>query len=170
MGGEPILQNGWIIWSLLLYFNFQTFKARNSSSSIRFQCILPFWDFWNFCKLKSGEEWEGGEVVREDLISWRNQSCRRPKLFAPPFCHSCQVSRINHEVHGFGKFFWISHEFDKSQGFSWNSRFFLKEIPKLYRYAVLYIPQLLSVLSIFVFVAFRCCKIMFNTLPLLRGV
>ena len=62
--GEPILQNGWIIWSLLLYFNFQTFKAWNSSSSIRFQCIphhsgLPFWDFWNFCKLKSGEGGEG---------------------------------------------------------------------------------------------------------------
>ena len=91
----------------------------------------------------------GGEEVRDDLISWRNQSCRRTKLSAPPFCHSCQISRINHEAHGFGKFFWISHEFDKSQGFSWNSRFFLKEISKLYLYAILHIPQLLSVLSIF---------------------
>ena len=73
--------------------------------------------------------------------------------------HSCQSSRINREAHGFGKFFRISHKLDKSQGFSRNTRFFLKEIPKLYKYAVLYIPQLLSVLSIFVFVAFRCCSI-----------
>ena len=46
--------------------------------------------------------------------------------------HSCQVSWINREAHGFGKFLRISQELDKSQGFSWNSRFFLKEIPKLY--------------------------------------
>ena len=71
--------------------------------------------------------------------------------------HSCQPSRINREAHGFGKFFRISHELDKSQGFSRNSRFFLKEIPKLYRYSVFYIPQLISVLSTFVFVAFRWC-------------
>ena len=71
--------------------------------------------------------------------------------------HSCQVSRINREAHGFGKIFRVSHELDNSQGFSWNTRFFLKEIPKLHRYAVLYIPRLLSVLSIFVNIAFRCC-------------
>ena len=47
--------------------------------------------------------------------------------------HSCQVSRINREAHGFGTFFRISHELDKSQGFSRISRFFLKEIPKLYK-------------------------------------
>ena len=46
--------------------------------------------------------------------------------------HSCQGSKINREAHGFRKFFWISHELDKSQAFSRNSRFFLKEIPKLY--------------------------------------
>ena len=55
--GEPVLQKGWIIWSTLLYFNFESFKDRNSSSFIRFQSILhdsgvPFWDFWNFHKLK----------------------------------------------------------------------------------------------------------------------
>ena len=36
--------------------------------------------------------------------------------------HSCQVLRINREAHGFRKFFRISHELDKSQGFSRNSR------------------------------------------------
>ena len=38
--GEPILQKVWIIWSSLLYFSFKSFKNPNSSSFIRFQCIL----------------------------------------------------------------------------------------------------------------------------------
>ena len=48
----------------LLYFNFKNFKDPNSSSFIRFQCVLHnsdvlFSDFWNFEKLNNG-----------DLISW----------------------------------------------------------------------------------------------------
>ena len=63
--GEPILQNGWIIWSPLLYFNFRSLKDPNSLSFIRFQYILHdsavfFSGFWKFIKLKRG-----------DLISWR---------------------------------------------------------------------------------------------------
>ena len=63
--GGTILQNGGIIWSTLLYFNFKSFKNPNSSSFIRFHCILhdsgePFSDFSSFYKLKRG----GG------LISW----------------------------------------------------------------------------------------------------
>ena len=38
--GKPILQNGWIIWSPLLYFNFESFKDPNFVSFIRFQCLL----------------------------------------------------------------------------------------------------------------------------------
>ena len=34
--GEPILQNGWIIWSPLLYFNFKNLRDPNSSWSGRF--------------------------------------------------------------------------------------------------------------------------------------
>ena len=61
---EPILQNGWIIWFPLLYFNSRNFKDSNSSSFIAFQWIpidspVLFWIFWNFLKLKRGE-----------LISW----------------------------------------------------------------------------------------------------
>ena len=37
---ELILQNVWIIWSPLLYFNFKSFPDPNSSSFIAFQCIL----------------------------------------------------------------------------------------------------------------------------------
>ena len=57
--GKPILWKVWIIWSPLLCFNFKWFTDTNSSSFIRFQWIsldwgLPFSDFWNFYKLKSG--------------------------------------------------------------------------------------------------------------------
>ena len=53
--GEPIPQNGWIIWSPLLYFNFKSLRDLNSSPSSRFQCILHdsavlFSVFSNFLK------------------------------------------------------------------------------------------------------------------------
>ena len=80
--GEAILQKVWIIWSLLLYFIFKSFKDPNSSSFIRFQCILHdsgvlFSESWNFYKLKRG-----------DLISGGNQFCRMSELFGPHFCIS----------------------------------------------------------------------------------
>ena len=78
--GEPILQKVWIIWSLFLYFNFKSFVAPSSSSFTRFQCILHdsvvlFSESWNYFTLN-----------REDLISGRNQFCRKSELFGPPFC------------------------------------------------------------------------------------
>ena len=77
-GGEPILQNIWIIWSSLLYINFKGFLDPNSPSFIRFQSILHesgrvFSEFWNFYKLMSG-----------DLISGGNQFCRMSELFGGP--------------------------------------------------------------------------------------
>ena len=62
--GEPIVQNGWIIWSPLLYFNIKHLKDQTSSAFVTLQCILydsavPLWVFENFIKLK-----------RWDLISW----------------------------------------------------------------------------------------------------
>ena len=38
--GEEILQNDWVIWHPILYFNIKYLRDRNSSSFIRFQCIL----------------------------------------------------------------------------------------------------------------------------------
>ena len=38
--GEPILQNGWIIWSRLLYFTFNNLSDPKSSSFVTFQYIL----------------------------------------------------------------------------------------------------------------------------------
>ena len=79
--GEPILQNVWIIWSPLLYFNFKSFLDPNSPSFIRFQSILHesgrlFSESWNFYKLKRG-----------DLISRGNQFCRMSELFGPPLLY-----------------------------------------------------------------------------------
>ena len=85
---EPILQNVWIIWSALQYFNFKSFLDPNSSPFISFQYILydsevvlysevVLSGFSNFYKLKRG-----------NLISGGNQFCRMSELFGPAFCIS----------------------------------------------------------------------------------
>ena len=74
--GEPILQNGWIIWSPLLYFNFRNLNDPNSLSFIRYQCLLHdsavlFSDFWNFLKLKRGDLNSCGEpILQNGWIIW----------------------------------------------------------------------------------------------------
>ena len=80
--GEPILQNVSIIWSLLLCFNFKRYMDTISASFIRFQFILHdmglfFAEFWNLYNLK-----------RVNVISGRNQFCRKPALFGPALCIS----------------------------------------------------------------------------------
>ena len=80
--GEPILGRVWIICRPLLYFNFKSFMEPNSSSFIRFQCLLHdaevvFSESWNFSKLKTG-----------DLLAGPNQFCRMSELFGPRFCIS----------------------------------------------------------------------------------
>ena len=79
---EANLQKVWIIWSPLLYFNFKIFLDPNSSSFIRFQCVLYESEeflsvFWNFYKLKRGDQISGG-----------NEFCKKSELFGPPFCIS----------------------------------------------------------------------------------
>ena len=79
--GEAVLQKVWIIWSPLLYLNFKSFTDQNSSSFIRYQCILhdsgvPFSDFLDLDKLK-----------REELISRENQLCRKSELLSSPLCY-----------------------------------------------------------------------------------
>ena len=58
-GGKPVIQKTWIIWCQLLYFIFKSFKDQNSSSFIKFQCILHgsgilFSESLSFYKLKRG--------------------------------------------------------------------------------------------------------------------
>ena len=74
--GEPISQNVWIIWSLLLYFNFKSFWDSNSSPFISFQCILYdsgvlLSGFSNLYKLKRGDLISGGEPILQNIwIIW----------------------------------------------------------------------------------------------------
>ena len=63
--GEPILQNGWILWSPLLYFNVKHLKDPNSSSFIRFKCSIHD----SAVLLSVFESFR--ELKREDLISWK---------------------------------------------------------------------------------------------------
>ena len=74
--GKPILQNFWIIWSPLLFFNFKNFLDPNSSSFIRFQSILHelgrlFSESWRFYKLRRGGPnfWEE-PVLQNVWIIW----------------------------------------------------------------------------------------------------
>ena len=74
--GEPILHVGWIIWSPLLYFNIKHLKNPNSSSFIRFQCILHdsallLSVLKNVLKLRKGNliSWEE-PIVENDWIIW----------------------------------------------------------------------------------------------------
>ena len=80
--GEPILQNSWIIWSPLLYFNIRNLKDTTSFSFIRYQCILHdsavlFSAFWSFLKLKRG-----------DLISWGWTNSAEWLNYLVPLCIS----------------------------------------------------------------------------------
>ena len=91
---KTILQKVWIIWSLLLYFNFKSLTDPNCSSFVRFQCIVHdsgvlLSECQNFYKLN-----------RAKLISGGNQFCRKSQLFGPPFCISiwniCSTQIFSH--------------------------------------------------------------------------
>ena len=88
--GGTILQNGGIIWSTLLYFNFKSFKNPNSSSFIRFHCILhdsgePFSDFSSFYKLKRGGLISWGEAILQNgWIIWSTLLYFNFKSFKDP--------------------------------------------------------------------------------------
>ena len=68
---EPMVQNGWITFSPLLYFNIKLLKDPNSLSYIRFQCILHdsavlLSVFENFLKLKRWDQISLGELILEN--------------------------------------------------------------------------------------------------------
>ena len=73
--GKPILQNGWIIWSSLLYFSFKKLNYPNSSSFIRFDWILHdsavlFWYLENFHKFKKGDLIYWGGINYADWLNY----------------------------------------------------------------------------------------------------
>ena len=68
----------------LLYFNFKSFKYRNFSSFIRFQCILHdsgviFSESWNFYKLKRGDP-----ILQKVWIIWSPPSVFQFWKFSKP--------------------------------------------------------------------------------------
>ena len=69
--GEPILQNGWIIWSPFLHFNLSSLKDLNCLPFVRFQCVLHealvlFSGFSNFLKLKRGDAISWGQPIQQN--------------------------------------------------------------------------------------------------------
>ena len=77
---EPISQKVWIIWSLVLYFNFKSFLDPNCSSFIRFQRIL------HDSEVLFSESSNSYKLKRLDPISGGKQFCRKSELFRSPFC------------------------------------------------------------------------------------
>ena len=98
-------------------FQFQKFLDPNSSSFIRFHCILydsgvVLSGFSDLYKLKRG-----------DLISGWNQFCRMSELFGPPSCISIlkvfQTQILHHSLH-FNVFCRIQEYFSQSPEISTN--------------------------------------------------
>ena len=98
------MQNVWIIWSPLLFFNLKSSTEPNYSPSITFQCSLHdsgvlISQSWNFYKLNMG-----------DLTFWGNQFCRMSKLFRPPFLYFNLKSSMDPNSSSFIRFQWIMHD------------------------------------------------------------
>ena len=115
--GEPILENGGIIWSPLLYFNFKNLSDPNSSSSRRFQCILHdsgvlFSVFSNFLKLKRGDLISRGEpILQNGWIIWSPLLYFNFKNLSDP--NSSSSSRFQCIVHGWAVIFSVFSNFLK---------------------------------------------------------
>ena len=88
--GEQILQKVWIIWSSLLYFHFKSFMDANSSSLIRFHCILYdsgvlLSGFSNFYQLKRGGSNFWDEPILQNVwIIWSPFLYFNLKSFSDP--------------------------------------------------------------------------------------
>ena len=101
---EPILQNGWIIWSPLLYFNSRNLKHPNFSSFIRFQWVLHdspvlFSFFWNLLKLKRG-----------DLICWWEPILQNSWIIWLPLLYSNFRNLKRPNSLSFIRFQWVLHD------------------------------------------------------------
>ena len=108
--GEPILQNSWIIWSPLLYFNFGSLKDPHCLSFIRFQCVVHdaivlFSGFWNFFKWKRGDLISRGEaILQNSCIIWSPLLYLKCRSLKDP--NSLLFIRFQCVLHDAGGFFW----------------------------------------------------------------
>ena len=96
---EPILQNSWIIWSPFLYFNFINLMDPNTSSFIKFQCILHDSAFWNFFKLKRG-----------NLISWEKLILQKGWVIWSPLLYFNYINLKDSNSSSFIRFQCILHD------------------------------------------------------------
>ena len=130
------MQKVWIICSLLpppsplplLYLNFKSLKNPNSLYFIRFQCILLylavcFSEFWNFNKLKRGDQiYWGGDNSAESLNYFRHPPPRPSslllyfnfKIFKEP--NSLSFIRFQCTLHDSGVLFSESLNFSNLRG------------------------------------------------------
>ena len=112
--GELILQNVWITWSPLLYFNLKSFLNPNSMPFISILCILYdsgllLSGFSNFCKLSKG-----------DLISGGNELFRMSELFGPPLLYFNLKSSVEPNSSSFFSYQSVLHKLGKLFSESWN--------------------------------------------------
>ena len=142
--GEPILQKVWIIWSRLLYCIFKGFIDPNSSTFIRFQCILHEWGVlfswsWNFYKLKrgggeGGASFWGEAIVDKVWIIWFPLLRFNLKSFIDPYY--LPLIRFQCIIHFSGVLFF------KSLVISWGKQFCRKSDlfgpPSVFQFYVIY--------------------------------
>ena len=106
--GESVLQKVWIVWSTLVYFNSKSFLDPNSSSFLRFQCILHdsgvlFSKSRNFYKLKrGGSNFWGEQILQKVWIIWSPLLYCKFKSFTDP--NSSSFIRFQCIVHNSGVF------------------------------------------------------------------
>ena len=113
--GEAILQKVWIICYPLVYLNFKSFMDPNSSSFIRFHCIMNDWgvlfpECWIFytflrvLKFPESKEWVPnfwGEPIMEKIwVIWWPLLCFIFKSFVE--LHSASLIRFQCILHEWG--------------------------------------------------------------------
>ena len=104
--GEPILQNVWIIWSPLPFFNFKRFLDGHSSSLIRFQSILRV---LKFPQIKEGGPNFCGQPILQNV--W---------IISSPLLFSNFKSFLERNSLSFIRFQSILHESRRLSSQSWN--------------------------------------------------
>ena len=102
--GEPILQNVWIIWSPLLYFNFQSFFDPNCSPLISFQCIFLWFRSTSHRVFKILQIKEGG------FNFWGEPIFQNLWIICSPLLYLSLKSQMDQNSSSFIRFQFILHE------------------------------------------------------------
>ena len=112
--GEPIFQNAWIIWSPLLYFNFQSFFDPNCSPLISFQCIFLWFRSTSHRVFKILEIKEGG------FNFWGEPIFQNLWIIWSPLLYLSLKSPMDQNSSSFIRYQFILHESGRLFSGSWN--------------------------------------------------